>query len=456
VDPWRDSAGLLVAAFLIGLNGFFVAAEFALVRVRRSQLDEMVERGEPFADSAQWLVEHLDSALSATQLGITIASLALGWIGEPTIARLLRMPLESLGLTNETFLHGVSFTIAFTIITALHVVIGELAPKTLAIRSPESLARWCALPLRAFWLASYPVLVVLNATTAAFLKPFGVEAVSENDETPHSEREIRALLTVAREHGEVTGAERELIEGVFEFDDLICRKVMVPRVDVAFFDINESYESLLALIRHTKHTRYPVCDGSLDNVVGVLHVKDIMLATDPNVVDLRTIMRPPRFVPETLSVSKLLRQFQATHQLLAVVVDEYGTTSGIVTLENVLEPIVGPVADEFDIETPEIVPESRGSFLVDGRASIESVMERFNLELGDEEADTLSGYLMARLGHVPEEGDVIELGAVKAEVLEVRKSRAERIRVTLPLPDKEQDTNREPDDDEQEKERAAD
>jgi CBS domain containing-hemolysin-like protein len=429
---WSESAGLLLALLLVLLNGFFVAAEFALVRVRKSQLDEMVERGEPFADSARWLVEHLDGALSACQLGITIASLALGWIGEPAIARLLRQPLEAVGLGNDALVHGISFGIAFTFITAIHVVIGELAPKTIAIRRPESLARWCALPLRGFWMASYPLLAALNATTAAFLRPFGIESVSEASETPHSEGEIRALLMVAREHGEVTGSERELIEGVFQFDDLICRKVMVPRVDVAFFDINDSLDQLLELIRRTKHTRYPICDGSLDAVLGVIHVKDIMLCTDPSTVDPREIMRPPRFVPETLSVSRLLRQFQATHQLLAIVVDEYGTTSGVVTLENVLEPIVGPVADEFDIESPEIVPESRGSFLIDGRADIESVARRFNLHLHDEEADTFSGYVMARLGHVPEEGDKVDLDGVIAEVLEVRKSRAEKIRVIVP------------------------
>ncbi len=452
MDLLRESVGLIAAGFLVLLNGFFVAAEFALVRVRKSQLDEMVARGEPFADSAKWLVEHLDGALSACQLGITIASLALGWIGEPTIARLLHHPLTSLGITSAAVLHATSFAVGFTIITVLHVVIGELAPKTLAIRQPESLARWCALPLRGFWIASYPILVALNATTAAFLKLFGVETMSEADETPHSETEIRALLSIARDHGEVTGAERELIEGVFQFDDLICRKVMVPRVDVAYFDINDSLESFLELIRRTKHTRYPICDASLDSVLGVIHVKDIMLSTDPGAIDLRDIMRPPRFVPETLSISKLLRQFQATHQLLAIVVDEYGTTSGVVTLENVLEPIVGPVADEFDIEPPEIVPESRGSFLIDGRADIESVIERFNLELVDEQADTLSGYVMARLGHVPEEGDIVELGGVIAEVLEVRKSRAEKIRVTVP-PSEEDDAN---DEAASRKEKAAD
>jgi CBS domain containing-hemolysin-like protein len=426
-----DSAGVIAAVFLVVLNGFFVAAEFALVRVRRSQLEEMVERGEPFAASASWLAERLDGALSACQLGITIASLALGWIGEPAIARLLRPSLHAVGVQSEALLHGVAFTIAFVVITAAHVIIGELAPKTLAIRHPESLARWCAIPLRAFWISSYPILVALNTTTAAFLRLFGVATISEAESAPHSESEIRALLMISRQHGEVTGAERELIEGVFEFDDLICRKVMVPRVDVAYFDVNEPVEKLFELVRRTKHTRYPVCDGSLDEVVGVLHVKDVMLALDPASVDVRSIMRPPRFVPETLSISRLLRQFQATHQLLAIVVDEYGTTSGIVTLENVLEPIVGPVADEFDVESPAVVPESRGCYLIDGRAGIANVAERLGLKLGGEEADTLSGYVMARLGHVPAEGDTIELEGATLEVLEVRKSRAEKIRVTL-------------------------
>jgi len=449
---WSDSVGILMAVFLVLLNGFFVAAEFALVKVRKSQLDEMVARGEPFAESAQWLVTHLDGSLSACQLGITIASLALGWIGEPAIAHLLRSPLGALGVESEALLHGIAFAIAFTLITTAHVIIGELAPKTLAIRRPESLARLCAVPLRIFWFASYPILVALNSTTSAFLRLFGIETVSEAGEAPHSEGEIRALLALAREHGEVTFAERELIEGVFEFDDLISRKVMVPRVDVAFFDINDSTEDFMELVRHTKHTRYPVCDGSLDSVLGIVHVKDIMLSTNPGALDVRTIMRPPRFVPETLPVSRLLRQFQATHQLLAIVVDEYGTTSGIVTLENVLEPIVGPVADEFDVEPPQIVPESRGSFLIDGRADIGMVATRFELALDREEADTLSGYIMAKLGHVPAEGDKLEIGGVMAEVLEVRKSRAEKIRITVPQSDESGDEKA----DEEQKEKAAD
>ena len=423
------TAKILFALFLVILNGFFVAAEFALVKVRRARLEELTNQGKAFARTALWLYERMDASLSCCQLGITMASLALGWVGEPVFAELLRPAFQAVGVTSEAAVHALAFTIAFTTITGLHLIIGEQAPKIFAIRRPETMVLWCAIPLKFFYVISYPLLKALSACTSWLLRRMGVDDAGSH-ETPHSEAELRSLLEHARSHGELSSYEHELIHGVFEFDDLICRRVMVPRSDVVFFDVEQSLASCIEQSLQSRHSRYPVCEGSMDEVVGVLHIKDL-LGTDTTGKTARDLMRPPRKVAETMPISSLLRHFQSTHQLMAIVVDEYGTVIGIVTLENVLEPIIGSVEDEFDTEQPEIIPEGKDHFLVLGSASLRHVADRLELSLDSSEADTFSGLLMQRLGRIPEAGDVVALGKAKAEVLEVRSSRAERVRVTL-------------------------
>lgn len=430
MNEWLlDGLKLIAALLLVLLNSFFVAAEFALVKVRGSQLDELVREGRPFAKTAQWLSQRLDAALGACQLGITIASLGLGWIGEPAFAALMHPLFGAIGVTSETAVHTISFIVAFSVITALHLVIGELAPKTLAIYRPVRLALWCALPLKWFYMLFYPLLILFNICTGVVLKLFGIEGVIGH-ESPHSEDEIRALVAQAHVHGELTGNEHRLIQSVFEFDDLTCRRVMVPRNDVVYLDANQPVSECIELARRTMHTRYPLCDGSLDHVLGVVHIKDLV-GLDLNSVDLRSIARPPKKVPETAPISKVLRHFQVTHQLLALVVDEFGTLVGIVTLENVLEEIIGPVEDEFDIEPPEIVPAGPGEFMVQGRADVDDVNRALNLSLASTDVDTFSGLLMERMGRILEAGDEVELEGATAEVLEVRGARATRVRVKL-------------------------
>jgi len=434
MPDWQyDVFKIILAIGLVGLNGFFVAAEFALVKVRRSRLGTMAKNRRPLASTAVWLSERMDASLSACQLGITMASLGLGWIGEPAVAHLLRPVLIAVGIGSEVWLHGLAFVIAFSLITAAHLVLGEQAPKIAALRNPETLLLWCALPLRGFYFLFAPFLTMLSGITDTLLRLAGVSAAGAL-EIPHSEEEIRTLIRQARAHGELSRSEQRLINAVFEFDEMLCRQVMVPRIDVVFLELNNTTAEIFDCIRYNRHSRYPVCEGSMDHVLGVLHVKDLIGLPPENGVPLRRLMRPPHFVPETMPVRRLLRHFQATHQHMAFPVDEHGTVTGMVTLENVLEPLVGSVEDEFDDELPDIVPSGSGQYLISGSAPIQVIRRRFGLALEEEEADTLSGLLVSRTGRLPSVGDRIEISGATAEVVEVRGRRAARVRLTLAQP----------------------
>lgn len=419
-----------IALFLVVLNGFFVAAEFALVKVRGSQVEQLVRQGAPFSGTARWLADRLEDSLSACQLGITMASLALGWVGEPAFSRLIEPLLHRVGIESETVVRTLGFAVSFTFITGLHLVIGEQAPKIFAIRRPEKMVLWCALPMKFFYVISYPLLISLNAATAIILRRLGVEGTGHD--APHSEDEIRALLREARIHGDVTRSEQRLIDAVFEFDDMVCRRVMVPRSDVEFFEVGQSLSKCLDQASRSRHTRFPLCDGSLDKVVGVVHIKNLIGQTENANFSLKSIARPPKSVPENMPISKLLRHFQRSRQHMAFVVDEYSTTIGIVTLENVLEQIVGSVQDEFDLETPDIVPDGPGQYIVQGSTPMDVVEKVLNLyRTNDDDVDTFSGLLMSRHGEILAAGDRIELDGATAEVQEVKGARAESVRVTL-------------------------
>ena len=432
--PWMtDLLKIFIAALLVLINGFFVGAEFALVKIRESRLDTLVKSGRPFAPTAMWLFKRLDTALSACQLGITMASLGLGWIGEPAVAHLIRPALLSIGLKSDMLIHGIAFGIAFTLITASHLVLGEQAPKIAALRKPETAALWSALPLKLFYYFSLPFIVSLNSVTAYLLRKLGIEGTSKH-EIPHSEEEIRALLMQAHIAGEFSRSEHRLINAVFEFDELICRRVMVPRAEVVYLSLNSSFSDVIALLQKTRHTRYPVCDGSLDKIVGMVHIKDLIGIKAETDFDITALLRPPQFVPETMPIHRLMRQFQSTRQHLAILVDEYGTVSGIVTLENILESIIGPVEDEFDNDEPDIVAEGPQQYIISGHATIDSVNRSFGLNLDTSEVDTIAGLMMTVTDKLLAEGDRVELPGVAAEVLEVEGARAVRIRLTLSQP----------------------
>lgn len=433
--PW---VMLVIAAVLVALNGFFVAAEFALVKIRLSQIEKMVERKKMFAKPARWLAKRLDHSLSACQLGITMASLALGWVGEPAFAKLIEPIFKLAGIQSEQLLHVVGFIFAFSVITSLHLVIGEQAPKIWAIRKPKDMVRWCAPLMMFFFYLLFPFMYVLNYVTEVILSLLGLNGGTGHD-SPHSEEELRALLRESHIHGQLSGNEHYLLNNVFEFDDLVCRLVMLPRTEVSILDINKPFPELLEYARQSKHTRYPVCDGSLDNLLGVVHMKDLLgIDAKTTDFDLKSIMRDPVKVPENMPISAVLKTIQTTHQLLTFVIDEYGTIVGICTLENVLEKIIGPVDDEFDAVTaPPIKRVADGQYLILGNTPISQVEKVLDMQLDEADVDTVAGVLMTRAGKIPEVGDIVKFDNATAEIVEVKHDHAEKILFKLGSSQKE-------------------
>ena len=426
--------GLTLGLFLVGLNGFFVAAEFALVKVRPTQIAPHVEtlRGR----MAQRMIDHLDAYLSATQLGITLASIGLGVVGEPAVNRLLQPLFELVPNMPAEATHSISLIVAFAIISMFHIVLGELAPKSLAIRRPEPTSLWVAVPLWAFYWATYPGIWVLNLMANAFLRIFGIEPVGHG-ELAHSEEEIRRLLA-SEEDTELSEPKRELLDNVFELSDRNARQVMVPRTEVVYMDATEPIEANLDVARRSGHTRFPLCDGDLDQLIGLVHIKDLFIAEEPP-TSLRDIARETFAVPETLSLDQLLARMRHEHVHMAAVVDEYGGVAGIVTLENVLEEIVGEIQDEFDAEVPEFVRLEDGGYRVLGGMLIDDLEDELGIDIADaREEDTVAGIALSELGRTAEEGDTVEAGRLRLEVEEVDGNRIVSLRVEV-LPDETED-----------------
>ena len=422
--------GLVLALFLVFLNGFFVAAEFALVKVRPTQLDPHVA-GLRRGRIARHMVRHLDAYLSATQLGITLASLALGWIGEPAFAWVVEPLVSLVPGAGPAVVHSVALTLAFLTITILHIVLGELAPKSIAIRKPEGTALWVALPLYAFYKASYPAIWVLNHAANGILKSIGIEPVSEEELGPEEE-ELRLLLS-SRHGTRLSEDKRELLDNVFELSHRMARQIMVPRADVVYLDAARPIEHNLAIARRSGHTRYPLCEGSLDRVVGLVHIKDLFRNSRP-LTSLEDVSREIAFVPETLTLDRLLNRMLAEKVHMAAVLDEYGGVSGIVTLENVIEEIVGQIQDEFDAEKPELTAVGDGVYQVSGSMLVEEVEDELDVEFSDRDEDTIGGVVLSELGRRAVVGDQVELGPLLIEVQEVQRNRIRTLRVTVRQP----------------------
>ncbi|MBO9540890.1 HlyC/CorC family transporter [bacterium] len=422
MDVASTSWNLFLVLFFTLLNGFFVAAEFAMVKVRPSRLQQLSADGNSQARVAQHIIENLDAYLSGCQLGITLSSLALGALGEPAIATLIAPGLAAIGAP-AALTHTIAFAIAFTVITALHIVIGEQAPKTLAIRKAEDTTLLVAWPLKLFYNLVYPAIWILNGMSNRFLHMLGVPPVAEN-EAAHTEDEIRILMKESAKSGHIDEHEMALFERVFHFAERVAREIMVPRVDMICLDRNEPFEALLAIAEQEQHTRYPVCDGDKDNIVGFVHIKDLYAAKHQ---DLTRITRPLMAVPASLEISQVLRQMQKAKAHMALVMDEYGGTAGMLTVEDILEEIVGEIQDEFDNERPRI--ERKGSaFSVDGLLLVDDLNELFGLEIEAEE-DIVGGWLYTRLGHAPQIGDSIEENGVTFKVEEIEHLRITRVLV---------------------------
>ncbi|MGZ9584785.1 hemolysin family protein [Paenibacillus marinisediminis] len=402
-DPLPIIWGLLFVVLLVFMNGFFVAAEFAMVKVRGSRIDALVMDGNKRAKFARNMTNNLDAYLSACQLGITLASLGLGWIGEQTIAELLHDPLAALG-AGEALITTISTAIAFIFITIMHIVLGELAPKTLAIRKAEQITLWTAIPLTAFYKLMFPFIWLLNGSANSLLRLLKVQPAGEND--AHTEEEIRILVKESHESGLIDNTELTLMDNIFEFSDTHAREIMIPRTEMVCIYTTDSFEQNRETAYSEMHTRYPVCDPDKDNIIGFVHIKDLVKAAD-DVADIRELIRPILSVPESMAISALLKLLQKNKMQIALLIDEYGGTAGLVTLEDIMEEIVGEIQDEFDEELPAVMKREENVFSIDGKMLIEEVNAYFGMDIDSEDFDTIGGWMYSQVELPPKKGQRI-------------------------------------------------
>ncbi|MEX2646517.1 MAG: hemolysin family protein [Gaiellaceae bacterium] len=423
--------GILGALLLVAANGFFVATEFAITRIRATQIAELEAAGRPGARSLRHAVEHLDTYLAACQLGITIASIGLGVVGKPAFEQLLEPVTGPLG----DWSYVVSFAAAFGIVTLLHVVLGELSPKSLAIARNTGTALAVAPGMRLFYLAAKPLVDFFNWLGNLILKPFGVPPAREVGHAPHSERELRELLRQSLAEGLLEQTDVEFTEGVFAFGDREVQEIMVPRPDILAIPASLSGEESLEAALRSPHTRLPVYGDSLDEIVGVLHVRDFFAAFHEHGVEglrLAELVRPAHVIPETKELASLLAEFRRAKQHMAIVVDEYGSVKGLVTLEDLLEEIVGEIEDEYDVPHEEIEQIDATHAFVDGTLPLQQFNERFGQSLPSEDFHTVGGLVFGALDRQPEPGDQVKWDGVAFEVVEVDGARIERLLATLP------------------------
>jgi CBS domain containing-hemolysin-like protein len=428
-----DIFKLFLVILLVLANGFFVAAEFSLVSVRRTRVAELVANGHSGAEAIQKAIENPDRVIAATQLGITLASLGLGWLGEPALSHLLQpvVALFPLSIQSEVS-HSISAVIAFVVITFMHVVVGELAPKSIALQDPERTSLVVAGPTLLTERIFKPAIWALNGTGNALLRLVGVEPASGH-ELVHSVEELKMLVTASAEGGVVEAEESEMLHAVFDFGNLLVRQVMIPRTEIIAVEADTSLEEIIGLVGQSTYTKFPVFEENLDQIAGIVHVKDLLNALQsPECQDYvaRNLAREALFAPETVSVNILLRQFRDNRQHIAIVMDEYGGTAGLVTLEDLLEEIVGEVSDPFDLNNPDIQAQPDGSVLIEGLTLIEDVNQQLGLELDDPAYDTIAGYMMGKLGRIPRLHDVIEGDGVRLQVEEMDGLRIARLSLT--------------------------
>jgi len=423
---------VIVILFLVFLNGFFVASEFAIVKIRETRLVELAEAGNLRARVAEVLVSHLDAYLSATQLGITIASLGLGWLGEPMVSHQLEPLLYKLGIESETVVTTISVATGFTIITFLHIVFGELAPKSLAIQQPESTTLWISIPLRFFYWMLFPAIWVLNNAAIGSLKLMGIRPASEK-ELAHSEAELKMILSESARGGHISEQEKAISGRALRLADLKVRQVMVPRNEVIYFSLDEDLDRQLAKARRHNFARYPLCETGLESVAGMIHIRDVFwMMREGLEFNLKSIAHEIIVVSEEDSLEYVLRRFRDSHLHMAMVTDDQGAVSGVITLEDVLEQLVGQIQDEFDKESPWLKRIDEGIFEVAGRTPLTWLNERVGLDFGENDVVTLSGYITDRLGRFATAGDEIEVDGwkimvIKTDALKVSVSRLERL-----------------------------
>lgn len=424
-DPLPSLLHVGLMVLLVLLNGFFVSAEFAIVKVRSSRIDAMVEEGRRRAAIVKRHLDHLDGYLSACQVGITLSSLGLGWLGEPVVARLLSPLFELTGL-GERPVYLISLTVAFILIAVLHIVLGELSPKTIAVRKAETITLWFAWPMLLFYRIMYPFIWILNHLSSGLLRLFKISPVSGQDSV-HTEEEIRVMMKESSESGLIDSTEMSLVDNIFEFADTTAREIMIPRTEMICLYTQHSLEENLEIALEGTRTRYPVCHQDKDHIIGFIHIKDLIRSNTRN---LRDLIRPIMAVPESIQISDLMKRMQRGRTQIAILIDEYGGTSGMVTLEDIVEEIVGEIQDEFDEERPGIEQVEPGVYSVDGLMLIESINDRFGLELDSDDYDTIGGWLYSRIEILPPQvGQTVEYGEFIYVVEETDNKRISRVKL---------------------------
>ncbi|HLT89888.1 MAG TPA: hemolysin family protein [Woeseiaceae bacterium] len=415
----------LLAFIFVLMNAFFVAAEFAIVKLRQTQAEELAGVAGLRGRVLLKVRSHLDEYLSACQLGITLASLGLGWIGEPAFARLVQPLLAAFGVSDPEVVHGIAFVVAFATISYLHIVIGELAPKSLAIREPEPVSLWTAIPLFSFYWVMYPFIWLLNGSANLLLRLFGVELVSDEDPA-HSVQELKKVLRASHLHGELGRESAILLDRAFELEGLTAGDLMRPDEDLVTLNIDDDLEDILEVIRRNRYSRYPVYEGEPDNLIGILHVKDLVteLGKSADEIDLRSLVKPALIISDGLSAVGVLKEFQQGYPHLAIVVDEYGTVEGFLTLDHVVEVLLGTIQDEFRHRRPDWKREPDGSWVGHGSLSVWSLERLLDVDLSRfSEVNSVGGLVMDQLERIPKPGERVAFDGFEIEVREMEGPR---------------------------------
>ena len=430
MDAFTIALNSLLIIVLIALNGFFVAAEFTIVKVRPSQLAELIADGNTRAKYAQKLVDNMDVSLSVTQLGITLVSLGLGWVGEPFLGSVLRPLFALVGVTGSA-VDTISFAVAFSIITAGHIILGELAPKNVAIQKALAVLLWISPPLLLFQHITYPIVWILNHVANFVIRTAGFEVVKEQSDA-HSEDEIRILMAESRKHGFIDKTEYDFVDNVFDFSDLEVRDIMTPRTDMVCLYLEDGMEKNIRVALEHHLTRYPICREDKDDIIGFLHIKDLLSPLcEGEKPDLNSLARRALVVPEAMPVSRLLSTMQQKKAQLAIVVDEYGGTAGMATIEDVVEEIVGDIQDEFDQERPSIEHRGANTYSLDARLTLDDVNDILEMHIESDNIDTIGGWLYAQVDAPPRIGQHATAGDSMFIVEEMANVRITRVLVRL-------------------------
>ncbi|MBL7937166.1 MAG: HlyC/CorC family transporter [Bacteroidia bacterium] len=428
-------ADLFLTFLLVLLNGFFVAAEFALVKVRSSQIDLLAQKGSKRAKVAQQLVQKLDSYLSATQLGITLASLGLGAFGEHVMSEVVGNFFANMNITVNP--HVVTVPIAFTLITFFHITIGEQVPKMFGIKYPLEMTLFISWPMRIFYFVFAPFIWLLNQSSNLFLRMLGIKKVGEED--VHTEEELRLILTESEEGGAIKPSENELIQNVFDFDDRLVKQIMVPQNRVTAIDIEAlDKDGIVQKISEEGFSRYPIYLGDIDNIIGVIYAKDLFKELiSKKFRTIKDIMRPAHFVPESMKINDLLRDFQKLHMQIAIVTNEFGATAGIVTMEDIIEELVGEIQDEHDEEKPTVEKKSETEYVVNAHSSIGDVNESLPMSLPESpKYETISGLINFLWGRIPGVNEKRQYGGYEITVLQRKKQTVESVKLRVLEPNK--------------------